>query len=202
MALDIIARCAFGIETDATANPDDEIIREGKAAVAGFVPSNWIDVLTLALPVRFFPFILKYVDIFPPAYDRLWAISDGIMRQRESMGTEGSRDDFIDRLMRLKREVTKDSSEELNADIVTAQASTFFIGGFKSVSSALTSICYELALHPDVQERAYEEICEKGFGAVDEMEYLDAVINETLRLDSNSILHWRICRGDCEVRNN
>lgn len=76
-----------------------------------------------------------------------------------------------------------------------------FTEGYETSSSVLAFAMYELARNPDIQERLYHEIedvlakynGECPFEALQEMEYLDMVIHETMRLDVVAPLLSRIC---------
>lgn len=66
-----------------------------------------------------------------------------------------------------------------------AQAVLFFIAGFESVSIAASFALFELARHPDIQERLAREIKEQNvknggkvdFSSLQSMKYLDMVIS-------------------------
>ena len=68
--------------------------------------------------------------------------------------------------------------------MLTAQAYAFFIAGFETSSSTISHTLYELALHPDMQEKLREEVTtafEKNNGqltyeSVQEMKYMDKVV--------------------------
>jgi cytochrome P450 family 6 len=68
---------------------------------------------------------------------------------------------------------------------LAAQAFAFYFAGFETSSTTMTFCMYELALHPDIQERVREEIdvvLKKHDGkiiyeAIHEMEYLDKVVS-------------------------
>lgn len=78
---------------------------------------------------------------------------------------------------------------------------SMFTEGYETSSSVLAFAIYELARNPDIQERLYQEIDdvlakydgECPFEALQEMEYLDMVIHETMRLDVVAPLISRIC---------
>ena len=56
--------------------------------------------------------------------------------------------DFIDRL----REIAKDPPEMLNRTIITAQGVVFFAAGFETTSNTLSTLTYNLATHPEIQD--------------------------------------------------
>lgn len=76
-----------------------------------------------------------------------------------------------------------------------------FVEGYETSSSVLGFAIYEMARNPDIQEHLYTEITEIlakydgecPFEALQEMEYLDNVIHETMRLDVVAPLISRIC---------
>lgn len=66
----------------------------------------------------------------------------------------------------------------------------FFLGGYKSVSTATSFLAHELAVNPDVQQKLYEEIREYNkylqngpldYSTLTQMKYMDMVIMESLR---------------------
>ena len=67
---------------------------------------------------------------------------------------------------------------------------------------------YSLELLQDAQQRAYEEVMAAmdrfegkiNHESVDEMEYLEAVINESMRMWPTGNFIGRVCKKDCEVR--
>jgi cytochrome P450 len=81
-----------------------------------------------------------------------------------------------------------DTHEPLTGHQVIEEVKTIFNTGFVTTATAICWTVYAIASHPDVEETLRREIDEHVAGAVptfDEccsMPYLDAVINETLRL--------------------
>lgn len=64
------------------------------------------------------------------------------------------------------------------------------------MSSALANLFYHLSLHPHVQQKLYEEVKENFndeiiYEELMQNEYLDAVINEVLRLNASFLLITR-----------
>lgn len=83
------------------------------------------------------------------------------------------------------------STEKVNGEAVkfsldelAAQTFAFFAGGFETSASTLTFALYEMALNPEVQNRARDEIKEVlekhnkilSFEAAQEMFYMDQII--------------------------
>ena len=80
--------------------------------------------------------------------------------------------------------------------------------GHETTANSLTTFCYNMVLHEDVQENIVDEIREAmenngnkiTYGSLEEMKYLEAAINENLRLNGPVTLHVRTCTKDCEVK--
>ena len=74
---------------------------------------------------------------------------------------------------------------EMSEDDYAAQAFSFLAAGFETSSSTMSFALYELAKHPDIQNRLREEICETlqkhnyevTYDGIQEMKYLDMVVN-------------------------
>lgn len=68
------------------------------------------------------------------------------------------------------------------------QAVSFYVAGLEATSSAIAFALYELSRHKEYQSRLYDEIQahlenqELTLDSINKMEFLDQVINETLRL--------------------
>ena len=73
----------------------------------------------------------------------------------------------------------------LSADELTAQGIILFIAGYDTTSSVLSHLAYYLSVHKNCQQMLYEELKDvKEFSneMLSQMKYLNAVIDETLRL--------------------
>ena len=79
--------------------------------------------------------------------------------------------------------------KKLTENEILAQCFLFLIAGYETTATTLSFCSYELALHPEIQERLYEEIKtvfdENGkinYETLSKLPFLDSVISETLRL--------------------
>ncbi|KAI5929205.1 Cytochrome P450 3A4 [Manis javanica] len=82
-----------------------------------------------------------------------------------------------------------DGHKALSDMELVAQSIIFIFAGYETTSSALSFLMYLLATHPDVQQKLQEEIDATfpnkmlpSYDALVQMEYLDMVVNESLRL--------------------
>ena len=51
-----------------------------------------------------------------------------------------------------------DGKQKLSDDDIYATSITFLLAGYETTSNALAYTTYLLALHPDIQQRLYEEL--------------------------------------------
>ncbi|KAJ9594229.1 hypothetical protein L9F63_014389, partial [Diploptera punctata] len=187
--IDVICSCAFGIESNSLKNPNAEFthqlkktfefdtLRSLKATVAVFSP-GLLKVLRMKL------FENSMYDFIR---DAVW----NTINYREKNGI--SRKDFLDILRELRKKADNLKSDDplynLEDDYYVAQAFSFFTAGFETSSTTMSFALYELALQQEIQKRLREEICEVlhkhnnqvTYEALQEMKYLDMVVNETLR---------------------
>ncbi|XP_029801600.1 cytochrome P450 3A12-like [Suricata suricatta] len=89
---------------------------------------------------------------------------------------------------------------------LVAQSVIFIFAGYEPTSTSLSFLVYELATHPDVQQKLQEEIDATfpnkeppTYDALVQMEYLDMVLNETLRLYPIGGRLERVCKKDVEI---
>ena len=93
----------------------------------------------------------------------------------------------------------KGGHKELNIDDMITQAFIFFLGGFKTISTAMC-FAHEIAANPEIQLKLQQEINkvlkesngEVSYEIINRLKYLGAIINEILRLyrDYIEILHF------------
>ncbi|XP_037826698.1 cytochrome P450 6a2-like [Lucilia sericata] len=183
---DVVGTCIFGIECNSLKDPSVEF-RQICSKVFGRTNFN----------IRWHMFKLTYARLMQFMGSKRFPqfIEDFFMRvardsviEREKQGIK--RNDFLNILIDLKN--TKDENGEpmLTYDQIAAQLFVFFVAGYETSSTNMSYVLYELARHPEIQEKVRQEVLqvlEKYNGvltyeAMMEMTYLDQVILETLRL--------------------
>ncbi|WP_139160950.1 cytochrome P450, partial [Acinetobacter baumannii] len=93
-------------------------------------------------------------------------------------------------LMMDTRNKNESGKKNLTVQNMANHAFSFFFGGFDTVSSQTCELLHMLVENPEVQQRLQQEIDETlesnngqlSYDVIQEMRYLDAVINEILRL--------------------
>ena len=97
--------------------------------------------------------------------------------------------------------------EGLTEDMVISQGIIFLAAGFETTASTMSILLYNLAKHPQIQEKCYEEIAniltdedkEINYDTIAEMTYLEACIQETLRLYPIVLRNQRYCSKDSSI---
>lgn len=135
-------------------------------------------------------------------------IIKNIILERQS-STE-SHDDLLQMLLESKYE---DTGEPMPLNQLIDEITILFIAGHETTANALTFILQLVGLHPEVQQKIFEEIdfVEKQQLSINEqlqnLNYLTAVINESLRLfppawitdrvnlEDDTIANFRIKKG-------
>lgn len=94
---------------------------------------------------------------------------------------------------------------------IREEVNTFTFAGFDTTSSTLLSVLYLIGLHPQVQQKAYEEVIEVlgsdednstiDSETVSRLKYLDACIKESLRLFTTVPIITRHLRSDFKLDN-
>ncbi|XP_069698859.1 cytochrome P450 6j1-like [Periplaneta americana] len=96
---------------------------------------------------------------------------------------------------------------DMDDEMLIAQAFQIFIAGFETSSSTATFALYQLAFHPEIQERLREEMLdnltkhnqEVTYDGIKEMTYLHMVISETLRMYPVIAFLDRVCQQDYQL---
>lgn len=198
---DVIATCAFGISVDSYKHPNNDFYVLGKKA------TNLEGIQGLKFFVfRSFPWLVKIFRlrlVTPDVASFFTNIVSTTIQTRDEKGI--SRPDMIQQMMDARDKETRHCKFDLT--MMTAQAFSFFFGGFDTTSTHMCVMAHELAINPDVQKRLQNEIDEvmkatddhPTYETINGMQYLDAVFNETLRRHSQAPFLDRLCIADFEL---
>ncbi|XP_011168514.1 cytochrome P450 9e2-like [Solenopsis invicta] len=199
-ANDAIATCAFGISVDSFKYPNNEFFMHGSKALT-------FDVRTLfrIFMIGCFPRLAKLFKLktFSPKTEGFFKdIVVNTVKTRDEQGIV--RPDMLQLMMESRN---KDSGPKFDIDDMTIQAFMFFSAGFDSVSLAMCFMTHEVGINPDVQNKLREEIDDvlrqtngkPTYESINRMKYLDAVVNETLRLYPVSPFTDRVCVKETEL---
>lgn len=192
----VIARCAFATHVNAFTDEKNELLEH---LANFFVINKYRVLLRLILPT----FILRLTGMtltFPRSNEYVTNICKEILKQRKE--TIGQQTEYND-LLQLLMDTNKESKEGFSDAKIIANAILFFIAGYETTSTLLTWTSYALVMNPDVQETLHEEVkaayeAKGGFDyeTLFELKYLDAVMNETLRMYPPVVTFDRVCTDD------
>ncbi|KZC12580.1 Cytochrome P450 9e2, partial [Dufourea novaeangliae] len=162
-------------------------------------PNTFQELGTETFELNFVNALLSNLLFFKPAINRFLRISfvpkhvDKFFRQvvNENLQmrrtAETTRNDFFQTMFDL----AKTSGEELNSEELTSHALSFFVDGFETSRITLSFVGYQLARHPDIQQKMRDEvkstIAKHGgvltYEATKELTYMEQVISESQRLN-------------------
>uniref|UniRef100_A0A672IYU0 unspecific monooxygenase n=1 Tax=Salarias fasciatus TaxID=181472 RepID=A0A672IYU0_SALFA len=196
--LDAVTSTAFSVDVDSINHPSDPFVTNVKK----LTKVNLLNPLLVLLAL--FPFLeplfLKMdVSIFPhEVLNFFFNFLKKIKAERQKKERK-NRVDFMQLMVeaQISDENTegKDSKKgkgnkaRLTDHEILSQATIFIFAGYETSSSTLCFLAYCLATNPHIQKTLQEEIDETfpekapaTYDALMQMEYLDMVLNETMRL--------------------
>ncbi|XP_017794617.1 PREDICTED: cytochrome P450 9e2-like [Habropoda laboriosa] len=180
---DVFASCAFGIEVNSLEDRENTFYTFGRR-IMKFHSLALVKMIML----RMFPKLSRKLGVTVVSkeiVDFFEEVVSSSIRIREETGV--ARPDFIQVMMEARGKLGP--GKELTIEDITAHAFAFFFGGFETTSSLACFAAYELATNPEVQRRLRDEIdrvCKETdeitYEKLYSMKYLDAVVDETLRM--------------------
>lgn len=200
--MDCISSCSFGIETNTMAkNSEKNMFTILGRVIFNNSPSRGYRLVGRAMwPSIFYNLGFK---AFP---DNIMGFFSNLLNriyEKRNFKPSG-RNDFIDYVLTFKenRYIVGDvisnlktgdkqrAKLEVDNDLLTSQCAMLFAAGFETSSNTLSCTLYELAKNPEAQKKAQIEVDEYlrknnnklYYECVSEMPYLEACLNETLRM--------------------
>ncbi|CAG9859907.1 unnamed protein product [Phyllotreta striolata] len=214
-AIDVLSSVSFGTQAKCMEDETSPFLRIGKLifvpdrsnyaqvkrAIAELLPSWIIErlkirITKLEIEEFFMKWVKKIVDY----------------REKNNICAQ----DFLHLLIQLKNndELSDDSKingksdkQFLTMEQLTAQCYVFFLAGYETSASTMTFALMNMALYPETQEKAREEVNrimkkyddQITYDGIMEMMYLDQVLHETIRKDGVVSVFRRICNEDFKV---
>ncbi|MEM9277602.1 MAG: cytochrome P450 [Pseudomonadota bacterium] len=156
----------------------------------------FIDALTHTLETcmmqRGLPFERQFLhsrlERFKGDVDYMNNLVDEIIRERRKGGPDAAQNDLLNYML---SGVDKVTGETLSDENIRYQINTFLIAGHETTSGLMSFTLYFLLNHPEVLEKAYEEVdrvlgrdisVEPTIKEVNQLTYIQQILSESLRL--------------------
>ncbi|XP_042196880.1 cytochrome P450 3A8-like [Callorhinchus milii] len=212
-SMDVVTSTSFSVDIDSLNNPSDPFVSNIKKMLkfSFFNP--------VFLIVIIFPFLIPIMEklnisLFPnEVTDFFHKAVTHIKENRKT--TRNDRVDFLQLMIdsqttennkEMQNGVNSSSSKALTDAEISAQALIFIFAGYETTSNTLSHVSYYLATNPDVQTKLQQEVDETfpnkatpTYDAVMQMEYMEMVISETLRLIPPAPRLDRQCKKDIQI---
>eukprot|EP00092_Neocalanus_flemingeri_P008738 GFUD01009411.1.p1 GENE.GFUD01009411.1~~GFUD01009411.1.p1 ORF type:complete len:510 (+),score=126.28 GFUD01009411.1:48-1577(+) len=207
--IDAMATSGYGLEINSFENPENTFRKMALTLVGAPGYGSSMDMMRMVF-IMTAPSLAKLLGI--PIFPKqpclfLSNIIEKAYRQRMNSGEK--RNDIIDVIVEEMNtsDLSKDFTEEEKELLLVAQAFILFMAGFDSASMMVSMAIHHLVIHEDVQKKLLAEIdtvLEEADGEVthdvlQEMKYLDRVIQETGRYKTLMTSHERMCTKDYAV---
>ncbi|XP_053472294.1 cytochrome P450 3A30-like isoform X1 [Ictalurus furcatus] len=209
-SMDVVTSTAFGVDINSLNNPKDPFVTNFKKLLK-------FDLLNpLFLTSALFPFITPVLEkmgisIFPTAVTNFFYASLQKIKSERVAQNHKKRVDFmqmmIDSQTSEKENMNgKESNKGLTDHEIQSQSLVFIFAGYETSNKTLSFLFYNLASNPDTMKKLQEEIdetfpnkAEVDYDTVMNMDYLDAALNESLRLYPVIFRLQRVCKKTVEI---
>ncbi|XP_076996608.1 cytochrome P450 3A12-like isoform X2 [Tamandua tetradactyla] len=204
-SMDVITSTSFGVNIDSLNNPQDPFVQNVKK----LLKFDFLDPLFFS--ALLFPFLIPFfeavnVSLFPKDATNFFKNAIKNMKESRLKDNQKHRVDLLQLMINSQNSQETEFHNALNDLELLAQSIIFIFAGYETTSTVLSFLMYELATHPDVQKKLQEEIdaalpnkAPATYNALVQMEYLDMVVNETLRIFPITSRVERVCKRDTEI---
>uniref|UniRef100_A0A3P9C2B8 unspecific monooxygenase n=1 Tax=Maylandia zebra TaxID=106582 RepID=A0A3P9C2B8_9CICH len=204
-SMDVVTSTAFSVDIDSLNNPSDPFVTNIKKMLK-------FDLFSpIVLTIAFFPFMIPILEklefsFFPASVtDFFYAALQKIKIDRET-SKQKTRVDFLQLMIDSQQNNNSKQDKGLTDHEILSQAMTFLFAGYETTSSSLTFLSYNLATNPQVMKKLQEEVdatfpnkAPIQYQELMQMEYLDCVINESLRLFPIASRLERVAKASVEI---
>ncbi|XP_054465915.1 cytochrome P450 3A27-like [Anoplopoma fimbria] len=191
-SMDVVTSTAFSVDIDSINHPSHPFV----ANIKKMVKFNMMNPLLVL--VVLFPFLLPIlekmeVSLLPAEVMKFFYSFLQTIKSDRTKNERKNRVDFmqlmVDSQMSNTSKEDKGSNKGLTDNEILSQAMFFIFAGYETSSSTMGFVAFNLATHPHIQKTLQEEIDETfpekvqpTYEALMQMEYLDMVLNESMRL--------------------
>ncbi|KAI7815575.1 cytochrome p450 [Rhyzopertha dominica] len=196
--IDVIGSCAFGLECNSIKDPNSEFRKHVLSFYTDMVVKGIKGCVGIAAP--WLARLLRFRAVSKDDTDFFLRVVKETIEYR--IKNNYRRKDFLQLLIDMDK-----GNDAMTTKEIAAQVFIFFAAGFETVASTLVFCLYELAVNQYIQERLQSEIkdvtAEYGdeitYDALQDMKYMQQVIDETLRKYPPVPVTMRECTQDYAV---
>ncbi|XP_053332463.1 cytochrome P450 3A56-like isoform X3 [Clarias gariepinus] len=210
-SMDVVSSTAFSVDIDSLNNPKDQFVSNIKKLL------NFNFLHPLFITIVLFPFIrpvleMMNVSIFPAAVTDFFYASLKKIKSERLAQEHMRRVDFMQLMMdSQKSEEGSQNNQETNKGLsdheILSQSMVFIFAGYETTSRTLSFLFYNLASNPETLKKLQEEIdatfpnkAAVDYDTLMNMDYLDAALNESLRLYPAAVRLERVCKDTIEIK--
>lgn len=210
-SMDVITKCALAWQVECQRNNEDPVMRRLQKILLEV--DEQLLATAVALPVlrKVYAWIFSYLS-----YGKLFLlITDNLskvisVRTAEITGKPRTTVDILQLMLDAKKEADGGTSgkAEITGEHMVANCFLFLAAGFETTATTVSFVLYELARHPEEQDRVFEEVAsvlaensgKLDYDDVQKLRRLDMVISECLRLYPPLVLFTtRVCERDTRL---
>ncbi|XP_041838222.1 cytochrome P450 3A30 [Melanotaenia boesemani] len=207
-SMDVVTSTAFSVDIESLNNPSDPFV----ANIKKMLKFDLFNPLFLA--IAFFPFLGPVFEklefsFFPTSVTDFFYASLQKIKSNRQNSKQKSRVDFLQLMIDSQKNNDPSGVQQdkgLNDHEILSQAMIFIFAGYETSSSSLGFLAHNLATNPEAMKKLQKEIdatfpnkAPIQYQALMEMEYLDSVVNESLRLYPIAARLERVAKATVEI---
>ncbi|XP_001498057.2 cytochrome P450 3A12 isoform X1 [Equus caballus] len=204
-SMDVITGISFGVNIDSLNNPQHRFVENCK----NILKFHFFDPLTILLSLL--PFLSPVLEVlnilvFPVSAIKFFTKSIKTIKESRLKDKQKQQVDFLQLMINSQNSKEMSRYKALSDLELVVQSISFIFAGYETTSSSLSFLTYALATHPEVQEKLQEEIdlafpnkAPPTYDALLQMDYLDMVLNENLRLFPIAVRLERVCKKNVKI---